>query len=132
MTMPGEVSSKSNVETLLEWLKVIGEPKRLQILELIIQGLQCNCDLSEALQVGPTLISHHMKVLTQSGLVNVDRDASDARWVYYSINLQALDELKRVFGDFFDPDRIQPRRLTCGPGIQFANIDLDEEVPVKS
>lgn len=126
--MPGETSAKSNIETLLEWLKVIGEPRRLQILELIIQGLQCNCDLSEALQVGPTLISHHMKVLTQSGLVNVERDASDARWVYYSINLQALDDLKRAFGDFFDPARIQPRRLTCGPGVRFVNFDEEKSL----
>lgn len=126
--MPGEVSAKTNLETLLEWLKVIGEPKRLQILELIIQGVQCNCDLSEALQVGPTLISHHMKALTQIGLVKAERDAFDARWVYYSINLQALDELKRVFNDFFDPDRIQPRRLTCGPGMPLVNIDEEKSL----
>lgn len=126
--MPGEISTLTNLETLLEWLKVIGEPKRLQILELIIQGVQCNCELSEALQVGPTLISHHMKALTQIGLVNVERDAFDARWVYHSINLQALDELKRVFGDFFDPARIQPRRLTCGPSGQFVNINEEKSL----
>ncbi len=127
--MPDVTSTQSTPETLLDWLKVIAEPKRFQILELIIQGVQCNCELSEVLEVGPTLISHHMKALTQSGLVNIERDATDARWVYYSINLQALEELKSVFGSFFDPARIQPRRLTCGPGGQF--IRLDDKLSVK-
>jgi ArsR family transcriptional regulator len=130
LNMSDAIDPKPNLEPLLEWLKVIAEPKRLQILELIIQGVQCNCELSEVLQVGPTLISHHMKALTQIGLVDVERDASDARWVYYSINLQAMEELKKAFGDFFDPARIQPRRLTCGPGGQF--IRLDDKLSVES
>lgn len=121
ITMSDEASDKTELETLLAWLKVIAEPKRLQIVNLIMQGIQCNCEISEALGVGPTLISHHMKILTQSGLVDVERDTSDARWVYYSINTRALAELSRVFGDFFDPDRIQPRHLTCGPGLQVVN-----------
>jgi hypothetical protein len=39
----------------------------------------------------------------------------DARWVYYSVNSQALRELNGAFGAFFDPQRAKPRRLTCGP-----------------
>lgn len=116
-------ASVSDLQTVKDWLKVVAEPKRLQILELIFQGVQCNCELSEALGVGPTLVSHHMKTLTQSGLVDVQRDANDARWVYYSINLQALNELRHVLDEFFNPDRIQPRRLTCGPNLQFMQID---------
>jgi ArsR family transcriptional regulator len=47
--------------------------------------------------------------------VNAERDPLDSRWVYYSVNRTALDELNAAFGVFFDPERIQPRRLTCGP-----------------
>ena len=42
-------------------------------------------------------------------------DAVDARWIYFSVNMAALAELNQVFSAFFDVDRIQPRRPTCGP-----------------
>lgn len=112
----GEIHpSPVNLETLSERLKVLAEPKRLLILEMIIQGMQCNCELGDALQMAPNLISHHLNKLRKVGLVDVERDAVDSRWVYYSVNRTALNELNSVFGAFFDPERIQPRRLTCGP-----------------
>ena len=112
----GEIHpSPINLETLVERLKVLAEPKRLLILEMIIQGMQCNCELGDALQMSPNLISHHLSKLRKVGLVNAERDPSDSRWVYYSVNQVALEELNTTFGAFFDPERIQPRRLTCGP-----------------
>lgn len=107
--------SPVNLELLANRLKILAEPKRLLILELIIQGLQCNCELGEALDMAPNLISHHLSKLREAGLVNAERDPLDARWVYYSINQAALDELTAAFGAFFDPNCIQPRRKTCGP-----------------
>jgi ArsR family transcriptional regulator len=47
--------------------------------------------------------------------VDMERDAVDGRWIYYSVNRKALTELNQAFGGFFDPQRIKPRRLTCGP-----------------
>ena len=107
--------SDSKIQTVSKWLKVIAEPNRLLILNKIIQGVQCNCELGDALQMAPNLISHHLGVLRETGLVDVERDPIDARWVYYSINLKALMELTQVFGTFFDPERIQPRTISCGP-----------------
>jgi ArsR family transcriptional regulator, arsenate/arsenite/antimonite-responsive transcriptional repressor len=104
-----------NLETLAERLKVLAEPKRLLILEMIIQGKQCNCELGDALQMAPNLISHHLSKLRKVGLVNAERDLLDSRWIYYSVNQDAMEELNRSFGSFFDLSRIQPRRLTCGP-----------------
>lgn len=106
-----------NLETLANRLKVLAEPKRLLILEMIIQGMQCNCELGDALQMAPNLISHHLSKLRKVGLINAERDPLDSRWIYYSVNQIALDELNATFGAFFDPARIQPRRLTCGPSV---------------
>lgn len=113
--MEKRVVSAEQMADFARWLKVICEPSRLLLLEKIIEGVQCNCELGEALQMAPNLISHHLGVLREAGLVDIERDSIDARWVYYSINLKAMDDLKRAFGNFFDPDRIQPRRLICGP-----------------
>ena len=63
-----------------------------------MEGVQCNCELGETLHMAPNLISHHLRVLREAGLVDVERDLLDARWVYYSVNRAALDELNAAFG----------------------------------
>ena len=113
--------SNEQLSDLTHWLKVICEPNRLQLLEKIIEGVQCNCELGSALQIAPNLISHHLGILREAGILDVERDPIDARWVYYSINLKAMEELRQVFGSFFDPERIQTRRYTCGPQA----VDVD-------
>ena len=105
----------TDLQVLAERLRVLAEPKRLLIFHLIMEGVQCNCELGEALDMPPNLISHHLRVLRESGLVDSERDPFDARWVYYSVNLGALAALNQAFGAFFDPARVKPRRLTCGP-----------------
>jgi len=126
MTMPNTISPPTNLQRLAEWLKVLAEPNRLLIFNLMMEGVQCNCELGDGLQIAPNLISHHLRVLREAGLIDVERDALDARWMYYSINLQALEELNQAWSSFFDPQRIKPRRLTCGPHGEFIRIDLEE------
>ena len=104
-----------NLETLADCLKVLAEPKRLLIFNMLMEGVQCNCELGDFLQMPPNLISHHLSKLRAAGLVDVERDTVDSRWIYYSVNRAALEELNSAFGMFFDPTRIKPRRTTCGP-----------------
>jgi ArsR family transcriptional regulator, arsenate/arsenite/antimonite-responsive transcriptional repressor len=54
-------------------------------------------------------------VLRQAGLIDTERDPVDARWIYYSVNESALDALSGAFGQFLNPERIQPRHPNCGP-----------------
>ena len=116
----------TNLETLAERLKALSVPKRLLLFHLLIEGVQCNCELSEILDIPPNLVSHHLRVLRQARLVDVERDPVDARWLYYSINRQTLEELNQAFGLFFDAARIKPRRPTCGP--QGILVGLDDVV----
>ena len=115
--MDKQVFSNEKLADFTRWLKVICEPNRLLLLEKIIEGVQCNCELGGALQMAPNLISHHLSVLREAGLIEAERDPVDARWVYYSINPKAMEELRLLFGEFFDTNRIQPRRLSCGPQV---------------
>ena len=105
----------ARLDHLAAQLKVLAEPKRLRIFNLLMEGVQFNCELGDALQLAPNLISHHLNTLRQAGLVEVTRDALDARWVYYSVNRAALDELNASFGAFFAAARIQPPNPACGP-----------------
>ena len=119
-------SPSTNFQALAEYLKVLAEPNRLLIFHLLMEGVQCNCELGDTLQMAPNLISHHLRALREAGLVDAERDAQDGRWVYYSINRHALEDLNQTLGVFFDPARIKPRRLTCGPHGEFIRLDLEE------
>ena len=121
--MKADLVPPTNLQQLAEWLKVLAEPKRLLIFNLLMQGVQCNCELGEQLEMAPNLISHHLSVLRQTGLVEMERDALDGRWIYHSVNRAALNDLNAAFGTFFDPARIQPRRPTCGPQSAFVRLE---------
>ena len=119
-------ASPVNLETLADRLKVLAEPKRLLIFNLLMEGVQCNCELGDYLDMPPNLISHHLSKLRAAGLVDAERDPVDSRWVYYSVNRAALDELNKSFGVFFDPGRIKPRRATCGPKSLISIPEMDK------
>ena len=115
MTISGVDQPPTDLLAIANQLKVLAEPRRLQILHMLMEGVQCNCELGDALEMTPNLISHHLRVLREAGLVEVERDPDDGRWIYYSLNLEALAEMNQHFSVFFDPDRIKPRRQMCGP-----------------
>ena len=114
----------TKIERLAQQLKLLANPKRLQIVHLLMEGVQCNCELGDALGMPPNLISHHLRVLREADLVNAERDPNDARWIYYSINRESLEELNKLFGSVFDPGRIKERHPACGP--QSATIGAAE------
>ena len=111
----------THLPTLADRLKLLADPTRLAILDLLMEGVQCNCVLGDQLGLPMNLISHHLKVLRKAGWVNVERDPLDARWMYYSVNQEKLAELCEQLSAFLDPQRIQPRLPTCGP--QFAGAE---------
>lgn len=103
------------VDKLAEWFNVLSNPTRLSIFNKIVEGVQCNCELGESLSMTPNRISHHIAILCDSGLVNAKRDNDDARWIYYSVNKDILEEIKTQIFDFLDETRIQPCLSSCGP-----------------
>lgn len=114
--LEAEVSTLTeDVSLLAVLLRVLGESSRLQIFQLLMQGTYCNCELGKALSMAPNLISHHLRVLREAGLVVAERDPRDARWVYYSINRPVLETLSRLCAALFDARRLGEREPTCGP-----------------
>lgn len=113
--MRAEGSLSQPIDQLATVLKVLGEPNRLLLLNKIIEGIQCNCELGKSLSLSANLVSHHLAILCDSGLVKAKRDEDDGRWIYYSINEEAFDQIKLFFDEFFDKDRIQPCKDICGP-----------------
>lgn len=63
------------------------------------QGV-CACDLEHVLGVSQPTVSHHMKLLVDAGLVRAERRS---RWVFYEIDTDAFDALRREFERFVEP-----------------------------
>jgi ArsR family transcriptional regulator len=102
-------------EELAGMLKALADPSRLSIFNMLMEGVQCSCEISERLGFSLSLISHHLRVLKEVGLVNSERDAQDGRWIYYSIERDKLAQLDRAMRHLLDVNRVQPRLPSCGP-----------------
>jgi ArsR family transcriptional regulator len=110
-------------EELVAVLKALADPNRLRIFDLLMQGDTCNCELNEKLDLPPNLLSHHLRVLREAGLVHNRRDAVDGRWIYYSVDRKAVSRWRAWFSEFFDPARIRERAVLCGPEGQQVVVD---------
>lgn len=68
---------------LVPIIKAISDETRLKIIDILSCGEMCACDILELVNVSQSTLSYHMKMLTDSGLVNARKDGS---WMRYSIN----------------------------------------------
>lgn len=68
--------------------KAFCDSNRLEILELLRQGELCACKLQERLPIGQSTLSHHMKILCDSGVVVGRRQG---KWTHYSISRQGVE-----------------------------------------
>lgn len=71
--------------------KAMSDVNRLSIIEMLTQGERCGCNLLEELQVTQPTLSHHMKVLSDCGLVS---SYKEGKWHHYSLNCKKFREFK--------------------------------------
>ncbi len=103
-------------------LQALADANRLRILNVLMQGDSCNCELNERLGLPPNLLSHHLRALRQAGLVRSRRDAVDGRWSYYVVSKDTLAHWQGWFQEFLDPARVRKRLVLCGPEGQHAAV----------
>ena len=63
--------------------KAFCDENRLMILEMLQNGEKCACVLLEKLEIAQSTLSHHMKILVESGIVSARKEG---KWTYYSIS----------------------------------------------
>jgi ArsR family transcriptional regulator len=68
-------------------LRIATEPLRWRIVELLAAEELCVCHLVEELGVPQPLVSHHLRVLRDAGLVSSERWRY---WTYYRLEKRAL------------------------------------------
>jgi arsenate reductase (thioredoxin) len=79
----------------VELARALGDPLRWRIVELLATEQLCVAHLAEELAVGQPLVSHHLKVLREAGLIEPDRYRY---WTYYRLRPGALVRLAATLG----------------------------------
>jgi len=68
--------------------KALCDETRLIVLEMLQSGEKCACVLLAKVRVGQPTLSHHMKILVESGIVSARKDG---KWTHYSISTEGAE-----------------------------------------
>ncbi|MDL2205609.1 metalloregulator ArsR/SmtB family transcription factor [Eubacteriales bacterium OttesenSCG-928-N13] len=73
--------------------KAFCDERRLAILELLQDGEMCACELLEKIPIGQSTLSHHMRILCDSGVVDSRRDG---KWTHYVISEEGSQRASEI------------------------------------
>lgn len=76
---------------ILKIFKALSDPKRLEILKMLRNKEMCGCEILEKFNVTQPTLSHDMKLLVDSHLVNV---INKRKWKFYKLNYSTLELIK--------------------------------------
>lgn len=88
--------AKPDAERLAEAFKAVADPARLRLLSLIAAqptGEACTCDLTGPLGLTQPTVTHHLKVLSQAGLLESEKRGI---WTFYRVVTDRLRMLREV------------------------------------
>ena len=72
--------------------KAFCDENRIQILQLLRDGEKCACRLLEEMNITQPTLSHHMKILCDSGIVNARKEG---KWTHYSLSQEGIEEAQK-------------------------------------
>lgn len=70
--------------------KALSDETRLKIIDMLSCGEMCACHILEKFSISQSTLSYHMKILSDSGLVNARKDGA---WMKYTLNDERTKEL---------------------------------------
>jgi ArsR family transcriptional regulator len=92
-------------------LKAVADETRMSILRQLGGEECCVCDLTDALGIGQSLLSFHLRILKEAGLIS---DRREGRWAYYAMNADAVRELATTIDTLAaHPRRSARKRRPC-------------------
>jgi ArsR family transcriptional regulator len=86
------VLSEDEAEATAAIFRALGDPARVRIVNMLARadGPVCVCDFMEPLQLSQPTVSHHLKKLTDAGIL---QRVQRGRWAYFSLDREAVDRL---------------------------------------
>lgn len=70
--------------------KALSDETRLKIIDMITCGEMCACHILDEFSISQSTLSYHMKILSDSGIINARRDGT---WMKYTLNKERADEI---------------------------------------
>ncbi len=92
------------------WFHALSDETRLEIVERLIGGERCVCELTDLMDAAQSRLSFHLKTLKDADIVT---DRREGRWVYYTLNRDTLDEIETLIGSLKRTDRTTARSIKC-------------------
>jgi ArsR family transcriptional regulator, arsenate/arsenite/antimonite-responsive transcriptional repressor len=89
------VLSDQAASATADLFKALADPARVRIVNVLATsgGPVCICDLIEPLGLSQPTVSHHMKKLSDAGLVSREQRG---RWAYFSLRRDTIETLASV------------------------------------
>jgi ArsR family transcriptional regulator len=87
-----EVTTPGGVEPLTV-LQAAADPVRWSVLSMLAEAPRCVCKLQEQIPIAGNLLSYHLKVLREAGLVTTSRRG---RWVDYALAHDAHERMREA------------------------------------
>lgn len=85
----------TDFELLARAFQALSDPKRMEIIALLTGGERCVCELTDVVGAKQPLLSFHLKILREAGLV---RSRRRGKWMYYSLNYETMKEMQVIIG----------------------------------
>jgi len=89
--------SKTKLKEVIDFLRVISEENRLKILCILQNQEKCVCDIWQCLELPQNLVSHHLKVLKDFGLVKSRREGTK---IIYFLNQKNIKKFISLLSHF--------------------------------
>jgi ArsR family transcriptional regulator, arsenate/arsenite/antimonite-responsive transcriptional repressor len=93
---PGGLT-REQAEASSALLKAVADPVRLRLLSIIRDsdgGEACVCDLTPAVGLAQPTVSHHLKVLTEAGLIEREKRGT---WAWFRVVPARLEDVRSIF-----------------------------------
>jgi ArsR family transcriptional regulator len=74
-------------------LQAVADPVRWAVLSMLVEAPRCVCKLQEQIPIAGNLLSYHLKVLREAGLVTTSRRG---RWVDYALAAGAPERMREA------------------------------------
>lgn len=90
--------------------KALCNEYRLQVLEMLRAGEKCACELNDAIDLSQSTLSHHMKILVDSGIVSARQEG---KWRYYTISKEGARRAMALLAELTDVREDPAARSRC-------------------
>lgn len=77
-------------------IKALSDVNRMKIINNLSGGEMCACKLLENFNITQPTLSHHMKILSECGLINARKEG---KWMHYSLNADSINKFQKFISD---------------------------------